>query len=429
MAKIGLILILFLFTLQVSAQNQKLELSASQIETLFLNQNLGLIAEKLNVSIADAAIVQAKLWNNPTFSINGLNLWSTDSQRGGERIPPLFGPFGRNMQFSVELSQMVNVSGQRAKLVGIEKVSREMALVQFEQVLRGLKLELRKLIINILYLQQYTAIQDKQLEVLYELIASSERQYEKGNLSNNELIRIKSALLEIESEKSSTLIEFNAAQKSLKNLLSNRNEVSITVLPEEELLLHPETINLSELVTNAMEYRTDLNLQNLQTNYYKKMITYEKTKRVPDINLSVGYDRRGGVWRDFIGFGLGIDIPVFNRNQGAVKAAKISQRQSEILAQQQESVIYNEVVEAYTNYINTYALYQQTIQNKTTTQLDDMLKVYTKNLLDRNVSMVEYMDFLRTYKSTKQIAFATKRDVRLQLNDLEYIAAIYKKQE
>lgn len=427
MRKIGLILTLFLFTLQVSAQNQKLELTASEIETLFLNQNLELIAEKLNVSIADAAIVQAKLWNNPTFSINGLNLWSTEQQRGGEAIPPLFGSFGRNMQFSVELSQMISVSGQRAKLVSIEKVSREMALTQFEQVLRGLKLELRKLIANIVYLQQYKEILNKQSEALNELIASSERQYEKGNLSKNELVRIQSALLEIESEKSSTQVELNTEQKRLKNLLSSKKEVSISILPEEEQLLYPEAINLSELIANAMEYRTDINLQKLQTDYYKKTVGYEKSKRIPDINLSVGYDRRGGVWRDFVGFGLGIDIPVFNRNQGAVKAAKIAQQQSEILIQQQESIIYNEVTEAYANYINTYALYQQTIQNKTAIQMDDMLKVYTKNLLARNVSMVEYMDFLGTYKSTKQITFATKRDVRLQLDDLEYIAAIYKK--
>lgn len=427
MVKVILIFIFSFFTVQLFAENQKLQLTASEIEALFIHQNLELIAEKLNISIIDAAVIQAKVWDNPIFSINGLNLWSTESQRGGETIPPFFGSFGRNTQFSIELTQMITISGKRAKLVNVEKISREMTLVQFEQILLGLKLELRKTVTNILYLEQSKDVLEKEFGALNELIASSEKQYEKGNLSKNELFRIQSALLAIEHEQNSIQIEINAEQKKLKNLLSENSEISISILPDEKELPHPETFNLSELTKNALEYRNDINLQKLQTEYYNQTLKFEKSKRIPDLNLSIMYDRRGGVWRDFVGFGVGIELPVFNYNQGAIKAAKISRQQSEILAQQQEKIIFNEITEAYMNYLNLYNFHQKTTQNKIITELDEMLKVYTKNLLTRNISMVEYMDFLGTYKNTKQITLATKRDVCLQLEDLEYVAAINKK--
>ena len=49
-----------------------------------------------------------------------------------------------------------------------------------------------------------------------------------------------------------------------------------------------------------------------------------------------------------------------------------------------------------------------------------MLDVYTKNLMEKNISMVEYMDFMETYKNAKQAVLAAKRDVQLGLEELSY---------
>lgn len=89
-------LLLFLIALLLSTSfrgntTQNLKLTPTEIESIFLKQNLTLIAEQMNISIADAEIAQAKLWDNPTLSFNDINLWSSRSQREGESevIPPL----------------------------------------------------------------------------------------------------------------------------------------------------------------------------------------------------------------------------------------------------------------------------------------------------------------------------------------------------
>ena len=140
-----ILLIILLLTTSTQAQSNELLLNKKQVEEIFLANNLERIAEKYNIAIADAAIIQAKLWDNPTLSIGDLNFWSSASKRDGETIPPLFGSFGRNTQFSVELSQLISLSGKRAKLVKAEKVSCEIAMAEFEQLLRALKLELHNI--------------------------------------------------------------------------------------------------------------------------------------------------------------------------------------------------------------------------------------------------------------------------------------------
>ena len=52
---IRLLLIVFISFIGVSVPARQIRLSSDQIEAMFLKQNLALIAERMNVSIADAA--------------------------------------------------------------------------------------------------------------------------------------------------------------------------------------------------------------------------------------------------------------------------------------------------------------------------------------------------------------------------------------
>ena len=181
----------------------------------------------------------------------------------------------------------------------------------------------------------------------------------------------------------------------------------------------PLSISLGTLIDRASESHPAIYLQRQQTQYYKKSEKYEKSFRVPDLGISVGYDRRGGVWRDFIGFGISIDIPVFNRNQGAIKAAQIYRRQSEVLAGQQVNAVRNELTEAYDNYTNVYDMYKKSDMDSFTEEMDEMLGVFTKNMINRNISMVEYMDFFDSYLNSKNIMLTMKKDISMRMKIIE----------
>lgn len=420
------ILFLFLTLLclsHISAQEQQvIKLSPEKIEALFLKNNLQLIAEKLNVDIADAEIIQAKLWENPSLSISDVNLWSTSSQREGESevIPPLFGSFGRNTEFSIELSQLIQTANKRGKLVSREKVSKEIAIQEFEEVLRGLKVELRQSINEVVFMQDYLKVLNYQKQSLDQLIQSYRKQVEQGNIAKSELLRLQSSVLEFENEINETLSELNEQQKTLKTLLCIDPFTSIEIEGVDITPQNPNEIYLSKLLETAEESRPDTKMYKLQMQYNDKSLAYEKSLRVPDITISSNYDRHGGVWGNFIGFGVSVDLPFFNRNQGGIKAAKISRDQSEFLMQQQQKTMQNEVVSAYNNYALAYKFYKGINDDSFLSELDDMLNIYTKNLLNRNISMLEYIDFMEAYKSNKETVLSARKKLAIQFEELQY---------
>lgn len=424
MKKLVFLLMIIAFTISTKrllAEN--LTLTPDEIEAIFLKQNLTLVAQQMNVSIADAEIAQAKLWNNPTLSISDVNLWSSNSQREGESevIPPIFGSFTKNTQFSIELSQLIQTANKRGKLVSREKVSKEIAIQEFEIVLRGLKTELRKTISEIIYLQNYLKVLDTQEETLNQIVSAYTKQVAQGNIAKSELLRLQSSLLEIENESQETHTDLNEQLKVLKSLLSAEPLTEIQIIDTEKKILDPEKIALASLLEKSANSRVDIKLSKLQTQYFDKSLAYEKSQRVPDITFSANYDRRGGVWRDFIGFGVSIDLPFLNRNQGGIKSAKLSYEQSQYNEKQQINQAQHEVVEAYNNYRQAYRFYQKTSKNNLLSELDNMLNTYAKNLLNRNINMLEYIDFMEAYKDNKNTVLTGRKKVQLQFEELQYI--------
>lgn len=424
MKKCFLLFLSFLFLFNLLAQEQQvLRLSSEQIETLFLKQNLQLVAEQLNISIADANIAQAKLWDNPEFSISSVNLWTTDSQREGEKevIPPVLGSsFARNTQFSIELSQLIQTANKRGKLVRKEKVSKEIALQEFEEVLRGMKIELRKSINELYYLQSYKKTLSNQETYIDELITAYRRQEAKGNIAKSELLRLQSASLELENEQNEVQTDLNEQQKNLKSLLNVPPHILIEVEAESNSSTNPATLSLANLLDIATASRPDIKRQKLETELHAKSLAYEKAMRIPDLTISANYDRRGGVWNDFIGFGVSFDLPFLNRNQGNIKVARFSQDQSQYLEQQQQNIAQHEVAEAFYNYTQAYKFNQKISENTLLAELDGMLEIYTKNLLNKNISMLEYIDFMDSYKTNKQTILSSHKNLNILFEELQY---------
>ena len=410
-------LILIFFGLPVFAQEfQVLKYTPVEIEALFLKQNLQLLAEKMNITLAEAEIAQSKLWDNPQLSIGSMNLWSTAKQReelGAETFP-------RNTQFSIELSQLILTANKRSKLVNSQKVSREIAILNFEDVLRGLKAELRKLIYETEYLQSYKDVLSVQRESLELLISAYKRQAALNNIAKNELLRLQSGLIELKNEINETEVALNEQQKSLKSLLNISPFYIITIENTNFNYIDPNQVSLVSLLEKAHELRPDIKREQQQTLFYEKSLIYEKSQRIPDITLSASYDRYGGVWKDFVGFGVSFDLPFLNRNQGNIKAAKINIEQNKLVALQLQNVAEHEIIEAFSNYSRAYKFYEEIEDNDLLTELDEMLNIYTKNFLNRNISMLEYLDFMESYKSNKQIVLLSRKNMYNSFVEFQY---------
>jgi cobalt-zinc-cadmium efflux system outer membrane protein len=159
----------FLFVANVGFTQirDSLRLTPTQVEDLFIQQNLELLAERLNIDIADATIAQARLWNNPELSIGDVNFWS-----GNEYPRDGFRNAGRNTQFSIELSQMIQMGGTRRRLIRMEETSRDIAIAEFEDILRNLRLDLQTSVNELIFAQDFSVILDRERDIMASVVVS-----------------------------------------------------------------------------------------------------------------------------------------------------------------------------------------------------------------------------------------------------------------
>ena len=127
-------LLLFLSLLFSGAKASVVSLSLKESEQRFSEHNLEVIAERY-IDIAEAQVVQAKLFENPVVSLE---------QNVYNRLNGRYFDFGKQGETIVEVEQLIYIAGQRNKRVRLEKINKEMALYQFEEVLRTLRSELKE---------------------------------------------------------------------------------------------------------------------------------------------------------------------------------------------------------------------------------------------------------------------------------------------
>ena len=250
---------------------------------------------------------------------------------------------------------------------------------------------------------------------------SYQKQMDEGNIPKGEYIRLKALELEISKNINDLKKEINETQKELKLLMRLPYGVHLEVTPEGYLKNADgfDSIDLPELLDKAREFRPDLKIAGLEETYFTKLRDYEQARRVPDVTLKAAYDRGGNFLYNFIGFGVAIDIPVFDRNQGNIKSAQIGMQHSRILYQQKELSLENETVLAYQNLRDAIEFFTG-IEADYDATLDELLTIYTRNFINRNISLLEYLDFLDAYLENKSIILDAGKDVHEKVEELNY---------
>ena len=123
---------------------------------------------------------------------------------------------------------------------------------------------------------------------------------------------------------------------------------------------------------------------------------------------------------NFVGFGIGIDLPVFDRNQGNIRQASIGIEHAGIMRRHAVLSVENEIVMAYRNLMDVVGFYES-IESDYEATLDQMLESYMVNFTNRNISMLEYLDFQEAYMDNKEIILEAGRNVNEMIEELNYL--------
>ena len=407
------VVILFFFVVSLSrAQSYSL----SQLEASFLKENYLLLAAKFEVSKAEAEVVQEKVWENPSLAISEVNLWTN---AGSEVLSPLFGRYGKTQQVSVELEQVIETAGKRKKRVAFKRLEHRFAVYEFEELVRELKKELRQHFHHLASLKNRQA----QLVGMVKLFEQLEKQYRRqtlqGNVSkadynriHNELLRMQKDLVDIEADAESSL--------STLQILTGINDLEIEKLLVEESFVSRKLLLPKDVISLIADQNIGMKKQSTAIAMANQQLELEKAQRTPDLTLQLGYDRGGNIMQDFIGLGVQIDLPVFNRNKGNIQRAKhqIDQEQLTYAALQWE---LEQTVQRYKSQLLKYENVLNQWSSEMEGEQDTMVESYRKHLENRQVTLLEFIDYVQSHREARQSFLELWQNYNNTIEELQYL--------
>ena len=389
-----------------------LQLSLKDAEKIFLERNLSLIAERYNIDMAQAQVTQARLFENPVISLE---------QNVYNRLNGKYFDMGKEGEATAEIEQVINLAGQRNKRVRLERVNKEIAEYQFEEVLRTLRSELNRTFVEICFSTRSIGIYDKEIESLGLLMQATKEQQSKGNISLLESSRLESLLLSLRKEKNELENNLIGLHGELKLLLRLPTGQEVTLLLDDEILKQVDaaTVSFTDM-SRMLSVRPDLKMAHANVTAAQANLKLQRSLAAPEFSIKGMYDRAGNFIDNYFAIGASISVPIFNRNQGNIKSAKLDIQQN---GKEEEYAIEKARMELHAAYIRLQKaaeLYRSS-NDELEHNFGRLIEGVNENFRKRNISMLEFIDYYQSYKETCLQLHELKKEVFLAMENLNTI--------
>ena len=407
-----LFLLFLLLAGKMCAQQVAGTLTLKEAEQRFLERNLSLIAERYNIDMAQAQVLQAKLFENPVISLE---------QNVYNRLNGKYFDFGKEGEAVVEIEQVIHLAGQRNKQVRLEKINKEIAEYQFEEVMRTLRQELNEKFVEVYFLSKSIAIYEKEVNSLQALLGGMKIQQEKGNISLMEISRLESMLFSLRKEKNERENDLLTARGELNLLLNLPEDTQVQLSLDEEVLQQLDLSQLSFADLKAIiNERPDQKIARSTVNASRANLKLQKSMAFPEFSVKGNYDRVGNFINDYFAIGVSLSVPIFNRNQGNIKAARFSIQQAGVQQEYAANRADMELFTAYTSLEKATQLYQSTNMDLER-NFEKLITGVNENFTRKNISLLEFIDYYDSYKETCIQLYEIKKNVFLAMENLNTV--------
>ena len=379
----------------ISLSPLRAQFTLQQSEDSFRQNNLLLLAEQYNINAAQAAVIQARIWELPYLSVE-LNALNPQQQRAFD--------LGGKGQKTLAIQQLIYMGGKKKNEIEFAKSNVGLAELQFEQLVRTLRFQLRQQYYSLYFdLRKIESIsaQAARLDTLTQAYAV---QVQKGNIPLKDLVRLQSLALNLRNDLASLQRNVIDEQRDL-SLLTGINEPIVPVVGEHELQARYDATTVpgvDELLEMAKEnnpdYRSFLKIMESNELY----LTWQRSLATPDLTAGASYDQRGGAFNNQVNLTLGVPLPFWNRNRGNIKVAEWQVGQSRIQKDYKVQELKNQIQGALRAWEQQHSQYQQLAN--TTQNFDVVYNSILVNFRRGNIPILEFTDFMESYnQSTLQM--------------------------
>ena len=344
------------------------------IEIAFEN-NLQLAVARNRLGIADADRIKASLLlpSNPEVKTE-IGARESSSER--------------HTDYTIALSQEIEVYGQRRKRINISNDKIEKVKFEIADVERNVIADVKSSFYEVLISMEIVKLQSYVEDIFKKQWSATMERYKAGAISalerNSIKIRYglaKQQLLAAKKNNQNRLLD-------LKLLLGKSKDEPLSL--KGDLTYQALQVNLEDLLASAYETRPDLKAMELEKERASQEISLRKAERIPNPELSGFFTREEGGADDIVGGEISISIPIWDRKQSELKKARTAKDTADINIRNKYLGIQKEVEAAYRSFMaekEGISIYTDEIMP----QVDESLKLNEISYKEGKINFIEFL--------------------------------------
>jgi cobalt-zinc-cadmium efflux system outer membrane protein len=241
-----------------------------------------------------------------------------------------------------------------------------------------------------------------------------------GEVSGLDLKRLEVEKLKFDTDVANTERDYEVAVRDLRVTLGGDYRM-MDIEAAGSLDYQPYDFSFTELRDKSLAARPDLKAARLAELAADADIRLQNAQRIPDLNLTGGVEQVPGGNSTYLG-GVGITLPIHDRNQGERAKALIEKQK----AQNQALQITNQILADVDKALVAFNLQKKRVELYRTgvlTKVDEIQTLTEFGLKAGESSTLELLDAIRTRRDTLASYYQTLFDYQTSLLDLELATA------
>ena len=387
----------------------KRSISLDEAVSIFLRQNLQLVAARYDVDTAEAEKLTARLRPNPQLSValSGAPL-------------NLSGPVLREQTYDYSISQTFELGGKRNKRIAVANANVDVARGQFEMVVWQLTNDLKRKFYTVVLNQSLLNLAKENQTSFAEIVKHTTELLNAGEISGLDLERLEVEKLKFDTDVANAERDYEVALRDLRFALGGDYR-AMDIEVSGTIDYQPYQFSFVDLREKALAARPDLKAAKLSERAADVNIRLQNAQRIPDLTIGPGIEQVPSGPSTYI-VGVGISLPTSDRNQGERAKALIEKQK----AQNQEQFLTNQILSDVDKALVAFEIQKRRVDLYRTGVLAKVNNI--QNLTEYSMkagesTILELLDAIRTRRETLANFYQTLFDYQSSLLDLELATA------
>ncbi len=402
----------FCFVARLEAQNASPDqVTIEQAVQEAIGKNLGLLAERYNLTIADARIITARLRPNPVLSLST-----------GLPDRRIFDSGTSPYSEVAHIDFVLERGGKREHRIAVAENAREVTQLQLLNTIRTLMLDVQNACVDVQVAKANLALAQENLQAFNDIVQVNEARVHAGDLAPVELERTRLAALQFQNQVRQSESSLLIARNQLRTLLGRPVQAGALDIVGE-LRRDGQPTSFDDVLQPALQLRPDLQALGRDQARSAADLRLQIAQGKVDYTVGAEYQRQQGNIREGNQFGISfsVPLPIFNRNQGEIERAQQEQEQIVAKIRALEADIRNEAQNAYQRYTTANDLLRR-IETEMLEQAKNVRQTIEYSYRRGQSSFVEFLDAQRAFNDTRQSYNEARADYARSLYLLDAVS-------